>query len=156
MNIKIITFYLLGAMCLSSCISLVANFAGKRFDERMKEAENNTSTISYSDDYHVYKTRKTFTYEVHQIMDSTSVNFELDLIVFNKSSDGFSTVINFRKLFQKWYQIKKLSILWVFIPTYNWQCALRLKHISRWRVVQNHCIFHISAYFGHIFSKNTL
>jgi len=81
MNIKIITFYLLGAMCLSSCISLVANFAGKRFDERMKEAENNTSTISYSDDYHVYKTRKTFTYEVHQIMDSTSVNFELDLIV---------------------------------------------------------------------------
>ena len=81
MKIKIITFYLLGIMCLSSCISLVANYAGRRFEKHMKEAENNPSTISYSDDYHIYKTHRKFTYEVHQRMDSTSINFELDLIV---------------------------------------------------------------------------
>ena len=81
MKIKIITFYLLGIMCLSSCISLVANYAGRRFEKHMKEAENNPSTISYSDDYHTYKTHRKFTYEVHQRMDSTSINFELDLIV---------------------------------------------------------------------------
>jgi len=68
-------------MCLSSCISLVANYAGRRFEKHMKEAENNPSTISYSDDYHTYKTHRKFTYEVHQRMDSTSINFELDLIV---------------------------------------------------------------------------
>jgi hypothetical protein len=68
-------------MCLSSCISLVANYAGRRFEKRMEEAENNPSTISYSDDYHIYKTKQKFTYEVHQRMDSTSLKFNLDLIV---------------------------------------------------------------------------
>ena len=81
MKIRIIIFFLLGMISLSSCISLVANYAGKRFEKRMEEAEKNPSTISYSDDYHVYKTRRKFTYEVHQRMDSTSVDFKLDLIV---------------------------------------------------------------------------
>jgi len=81
MKIRIIIFFLLATIGFSSCISLVANYAGKRFEKRMEEAEKNPSTISYSDDFHVYKTRRKFTYEVHQRMDSTSVDFELDLIV---------------------------------------------------------------------------
>jgi hypothetical protein len=81
MKIKIVTFYLLGTISLSSCISLVANYAGNRFHKRMVEAENNPSITSYSDNYHIYKTGRKFTYEVHQRMDSTSVDFKLDLIV---------------------------------------------------------------------------
>lgn len=81
MKIKIITFYLLGMVSMSSCISLISNYTGNRFNKRMLEAEQNPNVQSYSDDYHIYKTHRKFTYEVHQRMDSTSINFELDLIV---------------------------------------------------------------------------
>lgn len=49
MKIRIIIFFLLATIGFSSCISLVANYAGKRFEKRMEEAEKNPSTISYSD-----------------------------------------------------------------------------------------------------------
>ena len=81
MKIKIITFYLLGMVSMSSCISLISNYTGNRFNKRMLEAEQNPNVQSYSDDYHIYKTHRKFTYEVHQRMDSTSINFELDIIV---------------------------------------------------------------------------
>lgn len=81
---------------------------------------------------------------------------KINLIIFNKSCNCFSAVINLRKLNEKRDQIIKLSIFWVFIPRNDRNSLLWLKHIRRWRIIQYHSIFCASADFWHIFSKHSI
>jgi len=81
---------------------------------------------------------------------------KINLIIFHKSCNCLSAVINLRKLDKKRNQIIKLSIFWIFIPRNDGNSLLGLKHISRWRIIQNHSIFCISTDFRHIFSKHIL
>lgn len=81
---------------------------------------------------------------------------KINLIIFHKSCNCLSAVINLRKLDKKRNQIIKLSIFWIFVPRNDGNSLLGLKHISRWRIIQNHCIFCISSNFRHIFCKHSI
>ena len=80
---------------------------------------------------------------------------EFDSIVFDESRNCFSTVIDSWKLNEQGNKIVELTIFWIVIPTHYRDCALRLKHISSRRIVQNHRIFHISSYLGHVLGEYT-
>ena len=43
-----------------------------------------------------------------------------------------------------------MPIFWVVIPGNNWHCALRLKHVSGRRIVENDGVLHVSSDFGHV------
>ena len=81
---------------------------------------------------------------------------KFNLVVFHKFCNCISAIINPREIFEKRNQIKELSIFWIIIPTNDGDSLLRLEHVSRWRVIQDHGIFRSSSYFGHIFGKYTV
>ena len=80
---------------------------------------------------------------------------EFNCVVFDESRDRLTTVIDSRKLYEQGDQIVELPILWIIIPTHYRNCALRLEHVSSRRIVQNHRIFHISPYLGHVLGEYT-
>ena len=76
---------------------------------------------------------------------------KVNSVVFNESSDSLSAIVDLAHLNEHRDEIKQLPIVRVIVPRYDRYGALRLEHVRRRGVIQDHRILHISSYLRHVF-----
>lgn len=75
---------------------------------------------------------------------------KVNQIVFDKPRDRISDIFHLWELYEERDQVKKSSILHIFVPGKNWKGTFSLEHIGCWRVVYNDRVFKTPAYQGQV------
>jgi hypothetical protein len=70
--------------------------------------------------------------------------------------NNLAHIIYLGKSFKEWNHFKKAPIIWIVVPTKNWNRILRVEIISVWTIVDNYNIFHGAAEQRKIFDVRTL
>lgn len=80
----------------------------------------------------------------------------LESIIAHETCDSLSHVIDLGHFNEHGDVVEQCSVIWVIVPRYNRQAALRLQHVRSWRVVDDDRILHITTDLGHILDEDAI
>ena len=97
-----------------------------------------------------------FVLSVLDLFAYTHGKIHLNFVVAYEVSDCLSHIVDLGHLYKEWDVLVQNLVRHVVVPTLDWQTTLRLQHIGRGGVVNNYCIFHITAQLTHILHKDSV
>jgi hypothetical protein len=81
---------------------------------------------------------------------------EVHGVVFDEPGESLPAIVDLAQLYEQGNEVKQLSILRVIVPRDDGHRTFWLQHVGRWGIVQNYCVFHISADLRHVLCENSV